>query len=141
LLCAVNNQDAGSGIPWANNWSYTITGASATAIGTGQSNTTAIIATLGPGSYAATVCDNYTVGAYSDWFLPSKDELYEMFLNISAIDATAIANGGSAFGSASYWSSSESTGYPLDVAWSQYLTFVVESDKANSYKVRAVREF
>lgn len=67
-----------------------------TAIGTGRSNTRTIVNTLGElacnssssysqksGSYAALVCDNYSVEyngvTYDDWFLPSKDELNELY--------------------------------------------------------------
>ncbi|MCP4001363.1 MAG: DUF1566 domain-containing protein, partial [Gammaproteobacteria bacterium] len=105
LICAVTDQDGGSGIEWY--FGYSTTGATGTAIGTGQANTTAIINVQGAGSYAATVCDNYTVGSYSDWFLPSKDELNKMYQNKATINASAIANGGSALLNNVYWSSSE----------------------------------
>ncbi len=139
LICAVNDQDGGSGIQWYNG-SYTITGATGTAIGTGQSNTTAIINNQGAGSYAAIVCDNYTAGGYADWFLPSKDELNEMYINKAAIDVTAIANGGSGFASAFYWSSTEANnGY----AWGQYFDYGGQSNysKSNPHRVCAVRAF
>ncbi|MCP4122770.1 MAG: DUF1566 domain-containing protein [Bacteroidetes bacterium] len=85
------------------------TGASGQVIGTGQANTTSILAAQGsPGSYAATVCDNYAVGAYSDWFLPSRNESYEMYLNRAVINATTATNGGTDFVTSDpYWSSSE----------------------------------
>lgn len=139
LICAVSDQDGGSGIQWYNG-SFTTTGATATAIGTGQSNTTAIINNQGAGNYAATVCDNYTAGGYADWFLPSKDELNEMYINKAAIDVTAIANGGSGFVSTYYWSSTE-----LDYMMAELQTFndgnQASSAKANPWKVRAVRAF
>jgi hypothetical protein len=139
LICAISNQDGGSGIQWYNG-SNTSTGANSTAIGTGQSNTTAIISSQGAGSYAATVCDNYTVGTYSDWFFPSKNELNEMYLNKAAIDATAIANGGNAFGGVFY---SNSTEYSSTTAGMQYFHDGYQSYnfKNINYRVRAVREF
>jgi len=139
LICAVSNQDSGSGIQWYNA-NYIATGATGTAIGTGQANTTAIISIQGAGSYAAKVCDNYTVGSYSDWFLPSKDELNAMYVNKTTIDATAIANGGSAFVSTIYWSSSESTTH---YAWDQDFSNSNQSTsfKSNGSRVRAVRAF
>jgi len=146
LICAISDQDGGIGIQWYNG-SYTTTGATATAIGSGQTNTTTIIAEQGAGSYAATVCDNYTVDGYDDWFLPSRDELNEMYQNKAAIDATATANGGQAFVGTIYWSSSEYSNY---YAWLQDFSngsqsFLVGNqsnyDKNHTNRVRAVRAF
>jgi hypothetical protein len=116
------------------------TEAQGTEIGTGQANTTAIISEQGEGSYAAKVCDNYTIGAYSDWFLPSKDELNQMFVNKAAINATAIANGGTAFSGSLYWSSSE---IGADVVWIQIFSNGTQNIvfKNSFYRVRAVRAF
>ncbi len=139
LICAINDQDGGSGIQWYNG-SYTTTGATETDIGTGQANTTAIIDNQGAGSYAAKVCDNYTVGSYSDWFLPSKDELNEMYQNREAINTTAQANSGSAFKFAWYWSSSE---FDDAQAWVQDLMMGTQlsGSKGSVVMVRAVRAF
>jgi len=139
LICAVSDQDGGSGIKWYNG-SYTTTGATATAIGTGQSNTTAIINSQGTGTYAATVCDNYTAGGYDEWFFPSKDELNEMYQNKAAINATATANGGAAFVSTYYWSSTETNSH---LAWGQNVGdgYQNVSNKSNPDRVRAVQAF
>lgn len=59
-----------------------MTGATGTAIGTGKSNTTAIIASQGPGIYAATICTDYSNNGYNDWFLPSLDEMIQMHDNL-----------------------------------------------------------
>ncbi len=139
LICAVSDQDGGSGIQWYNG-TYTVTGATGTAIGTGQSNTTAIISSQDTGSYAAYICDTLTLNGYSDWFLPSKNELNAMYENKTAIDATATENGGSVFVSAYYWNSSE---YTDDGAWRQHLATGVQlgTNKNNTRRVRAVRAF
>ncbi len=140
LVCAITDQDGGSGIQWYNG-SNVFTGASGSAIGTGQANTTAIINTQGAGSYAASVCDNYTTGSYSDWFLPSRDEINQMYQNRAAIDATAIANGGSGFTNSAYWSSTEHfTNYQ---AWALYWSSgsMAYTYKSYSRSVRAVRAF
>ena len=110
LVCAIEDQS--TGIQWYNG-SYIATGATGTAIGTGLANTDAIIAAQGAIeiNYAAGLARAYTGGGYTDWFLPSLDELYEMYLNRATINATAIANGGTTFSTTSssyyYWSSSE----------------------------------
>ena len=75
-----------------------ITGADGTAIGTGAQNTIDIEAECTTANTAADLCSDATVGGYSDWFLPSKDELNEMYVNRVAIGGFSIAT---------YWSSSE----------------------------------
>ena len=52
-----------------------------TAIGTGEENTIAIIDAQGgiATSYAAGVARSYRGGGFDDWFLPSKDELNQMY--------------------------------------------------------------
>jgi len=71
-----------------------------TAIGTGQQNTIAILATCSTKGIAAEVCASSTLGGYNDWFLPSKNELAAMFWNLHK-------KGLGGFGNSSYWSSSE----------------------------------
>jgi hypothetical protein len=110
LIAAV--ADRSSGIRW-HNGNYVVTGATATALGTGSSNTDAIIAVQGATatSYAAGLARAYTGGGYTDWFLPSKNELNKMYLNKGDINTIAAANSGSNFSNGYYWSSTESNGY------------------------------
>ena len=55
------------------------------ALGSGRLNTKNIIEVLGPGTiYAAQVCVALTAGGYSDWFLPSYNELCLMYDNLHA---------------------------------------------------------
>jgi hypothetical protein len=107
LVCAIEDQSAD--IQSYNNGNYTKTGASATAIGTGSANTTAIIASQGAveTAYAAGLARAYNGGGFTDWFLPSKDELNQMYQNRATINSTARANSGTNFRSDYYWSSSE----------------------------------
>ncbi len=62
-----------------------------TAFGTGQANTAAIVAQNGAGTgYAAGLCDDFLngnagYGSYSDWYLPSREELNRLYENRTAI--------------------------------------------------------
>ncbi len=123
---------------WSNG-SLVTTGATGTAVGTGQSNTTAIIATQGAGTYAASTCDNLVLNGYSDWFLPSKDELNLMYTNLKLQGLGGFDVSGNW-----YWSSTEvawngadaqrfSDGYQQDV-WKNAPT-------PPSFYVRAIRAF
>lgn len=108
-----------------------LSGADGTAIGTGNQNTIDIMAGCATAGIAARICADLVLGAYSDWYLPSRDELYKLYLN-------RVAIGG--FASYAYWSSSE---IDANVAWKQ--TFSSGSQdydyKTTTYDVRAVRAF
>ncbi len=111
LVCDVENlintSSPSSGITWGVGANTSI-GASGTAIGTGQANTTTIINNYGLGSvYAAALCANSTSGGNSDWYLPSLFELLEVGSNMAVISATAQANGGSALTGLYHWTSTE----------------------------------
>ena len=122
--------DQSTGIQWYNG-SYTTTGATATALGTGNDNTATIVASQGAGSYAAKLCSDLVLGGYSDWFLPSKDELNKLYINRVAIGGFANDN---------YWSSSEAG---LNGAWKQHFSTGMQGSlyKNNDYYVRSVRAF
>ena len=128
LIAATSDQS--TGIQWYNG-SYISTGATGTAIGTGMANTNIIIAAQGISSYAASICKAYNGGGYSDWHLPSKDELNKLFLKKNKI-------GG--FSSNYYWSSTE---YGNLNAWYQHFVNGGQDDGSKDYtlNVRAVRAF
>ena len=134
--------DQGTNIVWWNG-SFTTTGATGTALGTGQANTTAIVNIQGAGSYAASICATYsvTVGAatYNDWYLPSIDELNLMYQNIGQGNALGLGNVGG-FARAFYSSSSETN---VDLAWAQDFFFGLQFNLAKDAtgRVRAVRAF
>jgi rRNA-processing protein FCF1 len=100
LIAATSDQTVPEiGIKW-DRGTYTITGATGTAIGTGLSNTNKIIASQGEPAitYAAGLARAYTGGGYTDWYLPSKDELEKLQSNKGTIGD---------FYNFYYWSSSE----------------------------------
>jgi hypothetical protein len=55
-----------------------------TGMGTGQANTTLILSGCSETLIAARICDEY-VNMYDGWFLPSRDELYEVYLQRNEI--------------------------------------------------------
>ena len=122
--------DQSTGIQWYNG-SLTATGATATALGTGNANTNTIVTNQGSGSYAAQLCADLVLGGYSDWYLPSKDELNKLYQN-------RVAVGG--FVSAYYWSSTESSS---GNAWLQYFVNGAQynPNKNSTRYVRAIRAF
>ena len=86
------------------------------------------------------LCANYTDGTYSDWFLPSKDELNKMYLNIGQGNALGLGNvGGFLY---SYWSSTE---HDDTKAWGQNFSsgkpWKQSKGYGNGLNVRAVRAF
>ena len=127
------NSDLSTRPRWYNG-TYTTTGATGTAIGTGLSNTNTIIASQGATatSYAAGLARAYTGGGYTDWYLPSKDELNILYINKVAI------GGFSEY--VYYWSSTEYDNYNV---WAHYfgIGMLVDRGKSNTYTVRAIRSF
>jgi hypothetical protein len=124
--------DQSDGIRWYNG-SYTTTGATAQEIGTGFANTNTIISVQGATaiSYAAGLARAYSGGGYTDWFLPSKNELNKLYLNQAVI-------GG--FAGGYYWSSSE---FSVVFARGQCVGdgYQTNYTKDNFLRVRAVRAF
>uniref|UniRef100_UPI0040494022 Lcl C-terminal domain-containing protein n=1 Tax=Gelidibacter sp. TaxID=2018083 RepID=UPI0040494022 len=146
LVCA--KQDQSTGVRW-----YAGTNGNTQARGdgpyAGKANTSIIIAAqvaIGDdgNTYAARICNELQITengkTYGDWYLPSFYELDQISLNKATIDATAIANGGSSFASAGYWSSTENPG---DYAYyfNFYDGFPYLDYKTSTYRVRAIRAF
>lgn len=143
LIAAASDQ--GTGVLWDAN-RRDITGATGTAIGTGKQNTTAIVTTVGDNggiAYAAGVCNEYSVTVngvtYDDWFLPSYNELEEMYKM-----RTTIGNFNT--GNALYWSSSQidknvasGISFNSGLGWNMQKTDT--STSGQSFMVRAVRAF
>ena len=111
-----------------------VLGADGTAIGTGNQNTIDIEAGCTTPGTAADICANLTLGGYSDWFLPSKDELNEMYLNLDQ-------QGLGGFASRHYWSSTEKDN---EFAWVLFFFNGFQTNFSKDFtnvNVRAVRAF
>ena len=125
--------DQGINMAWGCSGTL-IDGADGTAVGTGAQNTMDIIAGCSTVGIAAKICDDLLFGGYSDWYLPSRDELNSMYVNL-------VQNGLGDFSSTPYWCSTE---YDANSAQLQYLDNGSQT-QANKdydfYRVRAVRAF
>jgi len=113
-------------------------GATETQLGTGAKNTRAILAKSGHKNSAAELCSKITINEYSDWFLPSKDELVLMFTNL--LNA-ANSNSFNDFANDAYWSSSEQSAYE---AWMQFFSknYMTQTwEKSARQYVRCARYF
>jgi hypothetical protein len=105
-------------------------------IGTGKRNTQLIgdfLWQIGESNRAAQICTAYRGGGYSDWFLPSLDELDLMYRNLKL-------RGLGEFSDDFYWSSSQG-----DYAYSGIQLFGTGTQggdhKNTTYSVRCVRAF
>ncbi|MEP6674643.1 MAG: hypothetical protein ABJA78_05795 [Ferruginibacter sp.] len=120
-------------------WGNTpVTGAMATAIGTGNDNTNTIVAAQGAGVYAARLCYDLVSNGYSDWFLPSKDELNKIYLNRIEIGGACGISGGLC--ATNYWTSSQ---YDVSNVWIENMGVGTQqvTGKAGNFTVRPIRYF
>jgi hypothetical protein len=136
LIAAEEDQSAG--IRWHNGVDTVRTYAWGVALGTGEMNTSAIVNLLGAGNYAARLCFDATIDDYSDWYLPSSDELNLLYLQKDEV-------GG--FSNTYYWNSTDLNGSPQAIyAGNQHFGTGERGMNANMHKsslnaVRAIRRF
>jgi hypothetical protein len=130
LIAAPTDQSAGA--QWGC-YGTTISGADGTAIGTGAQNTIDIETGCTTQITAAEICSNLQLAGYTDWYLPSKDELDMMYVNLHM-------QGLGGFSISSYWSSTE---YNNVYAWKQIFSNGWQDPFIKSFSgfVRAVRAF
>jgi len=110
------------------------------AIGTGSSNTYAIILQNSGAASAAKMCKDYTGGDKHDWFLPSADELNAIYVNL--VNA-GYPSGVGGYSGNTYWTSSEDPANASDYAFQQNFTSGTSgiSVKASNIYIRPVRAF
>ena len=107
-----------------------------TEVGSGKRNTQLILDVLkqtGERRRAAQLCQAYENNGYKDWFLPSKDELNWMYVNLKKKGLGGFTDG-------YYWSSSQPN---TTNAWDQRFSAGYQDGggKNSSFCVRAVRAF
>lgn len=122
----VSASDVSSGVQWYNGSHGVKTSANDKVVRTGSSNTTKIVTAQGVGSYAAQVCQDLTLNTYTDWQLPSIEELKILY---SARSLTGA-----------YWSSTE-----FEAGWN-YVRVVSDGQEGSraknvTLKVRAIRYY
>ena len=130
--CAVNNVISGADTSGIGTWSNGVYS------GGGKTNTSDILAGCTESGIAAEACDDYSITSdgttYSDWFLPSKDELNEIYTNKTTLENVS---GFTAFAAASHWSSTEYEN-SSQYAWNQNFSNGTMGGGAKSVS-RAVR--
>ena len=87
MEAASNN--VGANHTWYNGTGINIVAAQGTDFGTGLTNTTAIIAAQGEGTYMASDCRNYSQNGYSDWFMPSMNEANSVLAYVTSLNWAA----------------------------------------------------
>ena len=126
-----------TGIQWCSNTISSLSGTFGTVVGTGEANTALMVAVGACTSGAANEATAYSGGGFTDWFLPSEDELNEMWLYSQVVGFNTATYG---FASANYWSSSQ---FSADFARAQDLggSLRFADFKTSSLRVRPVRAF
>ena len=110
-------------------------GVHGTALGTGAQNTIAIEAGCTTVGTAADICTKLTLNGYTDWFLPSLNELEKLMLNKDSI-------GGFTDGYVEYyWASSEVVGENTPYLMKTNTEIISGPTKDIQHRVRAVRSF
>ena len=132
LVCASDNQST------VATWGClgSTIGSTSTTINSGNANTNAIVAGCNTIGIAAKLCYDLNLNTFSDWYLPSKDELNLMYLNLHTHN---LGN----FTDDYYWSSSEDVSNTANNALLQYFGsgYIDSSVKNASNYVRAIRAF
>lgn len=129
----VANTDQSTGATWYNGSNIEVFFTTAN-IGEGQYNTSYIYNAQGAGTYAATLCLDYSNGGFSDWFLPSYGD-------VTKFNALLLLGIGGFVSGDLYWTSTEgdaTRAYLKDIylPGTAYLFA-----KSSSAKVRAARYF
>ena len=137
---------------WAESCYAETISSNKTAIGSGSRNTIELEKICTQSETAADICANLSLGGYSDWFLPSKDELNIMYINLTQKQFN-LGN----FRSHYYWSSSLYGSKLVNFVWvqnfgaksdfwkdnsdNQNFSFINSFAGGSAFYVRAIRAF
>ena len=113
-------------------------GAVGTAIGTGAQNTAIIVAGCTETGIAAKLADAYALNGFTDWFLPSLDEMRQLLLQYQIVGGLDL--------NSAYWTSTEIALTPGNTFRAAYVGDFQEGlpdggIRVSPWKVRAVRAF
>lgn len=104
-----------------------------TNLGQGATNTSAILSACSDPTIAAKLCDTYSSGAYTDFHLPSRDELAKCIMGLTSSYFTANVH---------YWSSSQWTNTNgVSLYRSGTAALFTNDAKSSSLAVSAIRYF
>jgi hypothetical protein len=111
-----------------------IIGGTSIELGTGETNTNTIYDNFIHNDLclgAVTMCHDYNLNGYSDWYMPSKNELLKLFHNRAAIGGFSLSP---------YWSSSAGGPESAYLVHFKYGTSS-NSSRADFWLVRPIRSF
>ena len=127
IIAAISDQGTAE---WGCNDTF-LSGEFGSALGKGYQNTINIINGCSASGIAAEVCVNYSHDGYDDWFLPSTDELYKLYLNRNELGI---------FSPTYYWSSEQVYEWSANmVNFNNGNSY--DENKSNSYRVIPIRVF
>jgi len=120
-----------AGYAWCGDTSTAIT--IRTAIGTGLQNTLDAVALSATANTAVTVCNSFTGGGKSNWFLPARYEFAELWTRRTSV--------GGLTASSYYWTSTQHGTANVAGAWYTPLGIYDFDAKTAGDAVRAIRYF
>jgi hypothetical protein len=96
-------------------------------------NTQSIVSNCPQRPIAASICSDLVLNGYSDWYLPSTEEVVSMYFSLRL-------QGLGSFSNIQYWTSSQISSNSAS-AISFYNCTTYRPDKNQSIMVRAIRSF
>ena len=127
--------DQSTSAPWGCQGTLILEGATPEAIGQGVINTATIVATCATAGIAARLADQLVLNGFSDWFLPSLEELAEIYTNLASAGLGSFANH-------TYWSSTQADAdHAFTVNMNNGSQGTHTKDNTSNRYVRAMRRF